>query len=487
MTATDFTTWLKQSAMRVVLVEVTACVAGQEVKRYLSTRAYNSGPLDTPANQHYQPIVSSGINFTEQLSITLQASLSVGDIEINNLNGIRDTWLLDVWTNREIKAYIGDPGWSRNEFKLIFNGVVADISPKGRDTLALKIRDRMQLLNMPVSESVIGGASSNSGTLLPVCFGECHNVTPVLTDPATLEYAVHSSAIERIIEVRDNGLPVSFAPLPGTGRFRLNQSAIGQITCSVQGDATGGYVNSLAGIVKRMLTAFGPASTRLTLNDIDLVNFADFEQMHTQPLGLYLSERTNMITAIQQLAASIGAQLVAPASGLFQLYQITLPSVGGFEISERHIEERSLVPTSRTDVVAGIKLGFCRNYTVQAQLQTALPPDHKSLYSQEYLVSSASDDATRALYRLDKTIAQQNGCLLRKVDADPEAARQLTMWKVPRTIFELQGIPELMQLTIGQKVTLKMRRFGLESGVGGVVVLRSVSWDTAKVKVGVIV
>ncbi|MBC3931974.1 hypothetical protein [Undibacterium curvum] len=487
MNQADFVRWLKSRARRVVLIEIGVNSGGQELTRYLSTGAYNTGPADVPANQVYLPVVEVGMSFPEQLSIGASSSVSSGDIEINNTGGVRDAWLTDIWMNRPIRAWIGDPDWGRADFQLIFSGVVADVSPKGRDVLALKLRDRMQLLNMPLSEAVIGGAGANAGALLPVCFGECHNVTPVLTDPATLEYAVHTSAIEQIIEVRDNGLPVSFAPILSAGRFRLNQAAIGQITCSVQGDNSGGYVNSLAGIVRRILTSFGPQSTRLQASDIDAPNFLAFDQAHAQPMGIYLTERTNCIAAVQQLAGSVGAQLVASAQGVFQLYQISLPSPGGFQILDRHIEERSLVPKTRTDVVAGIKLGYCRNYTVQNQLQTALPPEHKALYAQDYLVASVSDETTRALYRLDATVAQQNTCLLRKSDADIEAARQLAMWKVPRAVYEAQGVPELMQLSVGQPVTVMVSRFGLSAGVGGVVVMRSVAWDTGKVKIGVIV
>lgn len=483
----SFNNWLKKdSALRILLIEIMVSIKGVETKRYLSTRAYNTGPNDVPANQHYEPIVATGINLTEQLSINLQPSMSVGDIEIINFDGSRDSWLFDVWANREIKVFIGGEGWSRADFRMIFNGIVADVSPKGRDAIALKIRDRMQLLNMPLSEAVIGGTGANAGNLLPVCFGECHNVTPILIDPAMLEYAVHVSSIERIIEVRDNGIPVSFTPILERGRFRLNQSPVGQITCSIQGDNTGGYVNTLAGIVQRILTAYGPAVTRLKLSDIDAANFTSFDQAHGQPLGIYLTDRSNIISTIQALASSIGAQLLASASGLFQLYQISQPQAGQFVLHDRHIEERSLTPTFRSEVVAGIKLAFCRNYTVQSQLQTALPAEHKDLYATEYLFALATDYAVRSLYKLDSTIAQQNTCLLNKVEACIEATRQLSLWKVPRTIYEAQCTSEIMTVSLGQHITTNLSRFGL-SNVGAIVVMRSVSWDTGKVKIGVLV
>lgn len=486
MMQADFVRWLKTSARRIVLVEVSVNSGGVELTRYLSTGAYNTGPADSPANQVYLPVLDAGVSFPEQLNIAGGASMSAGDIEIVNFDGSRTGWLNDVWMNRPIKAYIGDPSWQRSDFQLIFSGVVADIGIKSRETLALKLRDRMQLLNFPVSEAVVGGSVPNAGSLLPVCFGECHNVTPVLTNPATLEYAVHTSAIERIIEVRDNGMPVQFDANLAAGRFTLKQAPAGQITASVQGDNAGGYVNTIAGVIQRILTAFGPAATRLSIADIDAANFAAFDAAHPQPVGLYMTDRTNMIAAIQQLTASIASQLVASAMGIFQLYQISLPASGGFEIFDRHFEARSLVPRSRTDVVAGIKLGYGRNYTVQSNLQTALPADHRALYAQDYLSTSATDEAVRALYRLDSAVAQQATCLIRKADADAEAARQLAMYKVPRTLYELQGTAELLQLRLGQVVLMQTDQCGLRSK-SGVVVARAVSQDTGKTKIGVLI
>lgn len=487
MTDLDFLAWLKQpSAKRVVLIEVAASVAGVEVKRYLSTQLYNTGPGDAPANQYYQPIVSTGISFAEQLTINLQASLSAGDIEINNTNGVRDAWLLDVWANREIKVFVGGERWPRADFRLIFNGVVADIAPKGRDTLALKIRDRMQLLNMPLSEITIGGSGTNKDALIPTCFGEVHNVTPLLVDPVTLEYAVHTSAIESIIEVRDNGLPIAVDVLP-SGHFKLRAAPAGVITVSVQGDKATAYINTAAQIIQRIVTGFGATATRFTNADIDLANFADFDTAHPQPMGVYFSDRINILAACQQIAASIGAQIAMSRTGQLQLYQISLPVMGVTEIRPRHMMERSLVPKTRTDVIAGVKLGFCKCWTVQNNLQTALPAEHKNLYAQEWLTTSATDAATQTAYRLDTTIAQQNTMLLRRIDADAEAVRQLTMWKVPRTIYEFDGVPELLSLQRGQAVKLFNNRFGMQGGVSGVVISLAPSWINGHVKVGVIV
>jgi hypothetical protein len=236
MTEAELIKWLKnESAIRCVLMEVGVLVDGVETTRYLSNKGYVTGPLDTPANTIYSPAISGGVSFTESLSLEGEPSLSYGDIELTNVQGDRDSWLNDVWTNRSVQVYIGDATWARSDFYKVFDGVVAGINSRARNKINLKISDTMQRLNTPLSEKKLGGTATNKDSLLPLCFGECHNVTPLISDPANHEYQVHDGAIEDIIEVRDNGVPVNFTKYLATGKFRLSQSPVGTITCSVQG------------------------------------------------------------------------------------------------------------------------------------------------------------------------------------------------------------------------------------------------------------
>jgi hypothetical protein len=236
MTDAQFIAWLKDSAaIRCVLVEVNVKSGGVETTRFLSNKGYVTSPTDTPANTRYSPFIAGGVKFTETLSLDGAANLSFGDIEIDNLSGDRDSWLDDVWTNRAIKVFIGDVRWNRTQFRQIFDGIVAGMDTKNRGRINLKISDKLQRLNGPITETKLGGTTANADRLLPLCFGECHNVEPLLINPSVNEYQVHDGAIEQIIEVRDNGVPVAFTPFLSTGKFRLAKQPSGQITASVQG------------------------------------------------------------------------------------------------------------------------------------------------------------------------------------------------------------------------------------------------------------
>lgn len=490
MTDAEYLVWLKSpSAIRIVLIEAVASVAGVETTRYMATGGYVTAPTDTPANTVYQPIVSTGIQFTEQLSLTNDASLSAGDIEIGNVAGVRDSWLSDVWANRPVQAWIGDPRWPRADFRMIFNGIIGDVAPKGRDKIALKLRDKLQRLNTPVTETKLGGATPNKDALIPLLFGEAHNITPLLIDPATLGYQVHGGPVEGIFEVRDNGIPVTATVHNTTGKFELAASPAGAITVSAQGDKLAGtYSNTIAQLVQRLVTGYGKSSDRFTTADLDTANLAAFDSAHAQPVGIPLTDRTNVLTACQALASSVGAQIIMSRLGLLRLIQIALPAVGTpVEIRPQHMMELDLAPVERTSVVASVKIGFCKNWTVQPGLQTAIPAQHKDLYADEWLTTTQTDTAVQAAYRLDAEPVQQDTMLLCRTDADTEAARRLDLFKVPRTIYQVQCTAEMLTLELGQAVTVYNYRFGMSDGVLGMVVSLTPDWINGHVKVGFIV
>ena len=491
MTDDDFLAWLRSpSAIRTMLFEVGVRTGGVESTRYLCTKPYNTGAVDTPANTHYIPVVKPTFQPTEELSLTNDGKLSASEIELANEDGSLDPWLGDVWNNRAVRAYVGDPRWPRADFRLVFNGVVAAMIPKGRSGLALSLRDQLQRMNTPLIETTLGGTTQNKDRILPLAFGEIHNLTPLLTDPATLEYMVHASAIERIIEVRDNGVPVSFTASLSTGKFTLNQQPFGTVTASVQGDKFGGvYRNTVAALIRRILTGYGKAADRFTDSDLDLTSFNAFDAAHPQPVGIYLSDRTNVLVACRQLAASVGAQIVPDRYGKLRIMKIDLASLPSpVVVRPEQMVEKSFAPSKRGDVVAAVKLGFCKNHTVQADLVTTIPAEHKDLYAREWMESLKSDATAKASYKLDAAPTIEETALLRRTDADAEAQRRLDLWKAQRTVYQFEGTADLMQqIDLGEAVTVPDDRFALEGNSTGMAVSLSPNWATGRVTVGVLI
>jgi hypothetical protein len=474
-----------------ILVEVIASIAGVDTTLYLSTKGYVTGSADSPASTVYMPAIAGGVQVTEEISLDGSAAMSYGDIELYNVSGERDGWLDYIWSNRTVKVFRGNMGEARSSFTLLFDGVVDDIGSSNRDRINIKIRDKLQRLNSPVSDTK-GGTASNGDTLLPLVFGEVCNITPLLTNSGTLEYQVHNGAIESIIEVRDNGVPL--APTTGytvnlaTGKFTLLASPAGLITCSVQGEKPVAYANTISLLVQRLATAYGKASTRFIASDLDVTALAAFETAHTQAVGAYLSGRENVINIMQTLAASIGAQVVITRAGKLSLLKISFPPAGTpTVISNVDMMQSSLHIIRRLPIKSSVKLGYCKNWTVQTNLQTGIPESSKALLSNEFLTVTNSNTAVATNYKLDAEPVQINTALISTAEATAEAARQLAIYSTPRTIYGFEGFSQCLDLVLGQAVTLTHSRFGLGAGKTGIVIKLQPDWINFRVQVEVMI
>lgn len=541
--------WLSdQSAIRGTLVEITLLDKDSlPITRYLSTFSYTTSPTSTPANTMYEANIQNSVKFVERLNIKGGASMSVSDIELSNTDGEYDDWLEDIWVNATAKAYIGDPRWSRDKFIKIFDGVVNDITTRNSNVLNIKLMDKLQRLNSPVSElsysdiypypnaSNLRTAYDPNDTLslaqdivMPLCFGEVHNITPVLIDEANLVYCVHYGSISGIIEVRDNGMPLdygtSYTVQESLGTITMLYQPFGTLTVSLQGDNASGYNNTVASIIRRIVTGYGkvlpnpvtgqpttrsgttipgssppigypiitPSEERFLEGvDIDTENFDAFELANPQPVGIYIGSKENIMSVLQQLASSVGASLHLSRDGKLKLLTLASPPLGTPTIiSEDLYKYKSLQISDRTEVAGAIKLAYNKNWTVQQELLTGIPAEHKRLFSEQWSYVTKLDSPTITDRKLTSFPTQENTLLIVQGDAITEAQRRLNFNKVQHTTYKLSGMTELFTLQLGDTVQLISKRFGLDgsTGVGvGTVVELQTNWLNGTVQVEVFI
>lgn len=494
MTDADFNAWLADpNGLRTILFEVVANSGGADVTRYIATRGFVTLPTDTPPNTPYMGVVKGGIQFHASISLDGGSDISYGDVELDNSDGALDAWLDDVWMNKTCRAYIGDARWSRGDFRLIFDGVLAGVNAVDRVTFNLLLRDKLQRLDVPISEAKVGGNGAGAQNLLPVCLGECHNITPSLIDSALLKYQWHVGTSERLIEVRDAGVPlrngVDVIVSEGTSTFVLKSQPYGDVTASVQGDRSAGYLNTVAQLVSHVVRDFGTEpQLRFTTNDLDSASITAFDQRNPQPVGLYASDRATVREVVDALAASVGARFTLGFDGKARLVKIQLPpTTTPLTITASEMVADSLQITDRLPVSASVKIAFCKNWTVQTGLTGLIPEEHKMLFGQEWLYASSSDPVVAAAYGLYEEAAEEQTLLLRRIDATAEAGRRLQLRSVPRTIYEFTGFAELMFLQLGAAVKLQHWRYGLAAGKVGQVVSLDVDWINSRVRVGVLI
>lgn len=489
MTPTQILAWYKDpSARRVILIEANVKSGGSEITRYFSMGGYNSFPTDSTPNIHYLNIAKQGETYTEEIPMTSKSNLSFGDIELDNPNGVHDAWLRDIWMNRSVTMWLGDASWSRDDFIKIFDGVSSGLAPKDRDVLALKLRDKSQRLNTPITEQLLGGTTTNKGALIPLCFGECFNITPLLIDPVLLKYQVHNGSVQSIFEVRDNGIPVTFTADNSTGTFTLAAQPKGVVTCSVYGDNYGGtYRTTLSAIVQRIVTGFGKASDRFTSSDLDATQLAAFDSAHTQTMGIYITSRTNVLNVVESLCVSLDAHVVMSRLGLMRILRIDMPGTGtSIDVLPKHMVVDDIKATAYVDPVAAIKLGFDRNYTVQEALDNGLSARDRDFFAQEWLTSTQTNTTTQSDYKLNTEPVQVDTCLKSRTETDAEANRQLALWSVPRYTYEVNCLADMLSLELGQAITVYNRRHEMSTGKPATVTSLAVTLPDLNVKVGFI-
>lgn len=486
-----FLAWLASPAQRCIIAEVEVKSGGSETTRYLSTTGYKSEPGDTPANQIYNGRISGGVQFTRRLDLEGSGgSLSFGDIELDNEDGALDAWLSDVWADRPINVYLGQPDWARSSFELVFSGTVKDISPKARNRMSLLVRDIFGPLNSTLSTAVVGGTADNKDALMPICLGECFNITPILLDAATKKYGVHlDSAIEDVLEVRDAGTSVAFTDTVANGYFVKTTSVYGQITCDVQGAKIGGaWRNDAGGLIEWVATVLGDGNF-ITSGQIDATALTAFRAACAQPVGLYTDGRANRLQVMQELAASVGATVTTTYDGKLILVRVGFGTPAG-AIGARQMVDGSFAPIGRPQVQGAIRLEGERNWTPQttglAGSVTAVPANIP-IMGDEYVALSAIDGTVLADWKQNLTPPATPTLMVVAADISAEATRRLNLWKVPRTIFGFDGFPECFAYELGETRTLTHPRFGLSGGAACQIIGLQHDWTRQRVRLEVLV
>ena len=518
----NFQEWLESPArIRGILVEagVSAFNTGTSLWEDKVIYLSNTGYVTSDSLTTYLPLIIGGGQFSESLSLEGSISMSFGDIEISNANGEYDSWLDStkyVWVNKSIKVYYGDTSQNsanlldvqNNTFEKVFDGIIADLDSSSRTSLNLKVRDKMERLNTPLTENKLGNTyyaglgtgQSTQDNIRPLVFGEVHNVTPTLLDPSTLDYIFNDGVTERLIEVRDNGVPITLGTTNLTlGTFRLLYPSTGAITASVQGTTNSvnlslngvnitGYSDTVAKLIATICMRYGNINSRLLATDIDFTNLQAFNTLHPQGVGIIISDRENILNVCTLLANSLGAQIYFNRLGQLQLLKLGTYSVGTpTSITDADILQGSLSISSRSQVVAATKLGYCKNWTVQPGLVTNIPMAHKTMYAEEWYTKTSVDEAVKLQYKLNAEPVQRDTLLLSGTDAQAEALRLNTFFKQPRVTYRMSGFTKLLNLKLGQEVVLTHSRFGLQSGKSGQVVSLSPNWLNSTIDIEVLV
>jgi hypothetical protein len=199
------------------------------------------------------------------------------------------------------------------------------------------ITERLAAPLQPTRYAGTGGVEGDAaleGRPKPVCLGRVFNEAPVyvgnidLGDGALPTFQAHWRAIDGVDAVRIRGAEqVATGSAPGVGEYRayaslgifqLGSTPDGDVTCGLRGDAAGGYVDTTAGVLWRLVTSLGPQLAE-TDRDLDSWLLADADIPHA--VGLYQgAEETTAQAVAQRLLAGSGAVMAGGRSGRLRLF-----------------------------------------------------------------------------------------------------------------------------------------------------------------------
>lgn len=445
ITDAEYQDWLaREGERRAVLVEAEYHDGTSSSTRYLASVPYISGPSDTPANQPYLDLIRS----IPEIRSRIDGRNEVGRITLVN-DGELDGWLTDAWAGWPLRVYLGDPAWSRDDYRLILDGVCDGLEVAGQSELGLRWRDRGRLLENPLQQSLDADDEP-----LPIALGSVFNCEPTVEDAANLIYRVHQDGnLTSVDAVRDSGVSVSYTD-NGDGTFTLSNNPAGRISADVTGETTG----TPQAIGEWIAAEAGVSSY-------------DLSGLPSYTCGYYQKDETPAREALDTVMRSVGAVARWTRLGKLVAYQLDAPGTPTTTIDPDDIEERGLGVARMEPPKTRIRLGYERNFAVQdkGSLASSVSESDRARYGKEYR-KATSDNAVSSEYPA-ATEDQLRGTLIAgSTDAQTEADRRATLRNTQRIVYKFAAFAAPFQISIGDTVTVDYPAYGFDGGKDAVVV-----------------
>ncbi len=464
----QYTAWLAaDNKERTVLVEAKAYSGGVEVTRYMSSRGFTSAPSDTPSNTAYEDILLTIPQIRSVLAevFTGKSFVTFGDLSIDNASGVRDSWLADSWDGRDVTVYLGDPEWTKADYRMVFMGSIEDINAPTTRLITLRIRDRQHLFSVPVSLNRVGGSGTTKDRRIPLAYGEVKNAQPVLIDAAARKYQWHDGQVQSVDAVYDNGVAIATYTADLTlGTISLTAPATGTITLDGKGSKTGGtYVNKIADIAQRIITE----RSVITVGSIDTATVTQLNTDAPGVAGVYFSkDTTTVLQALDEVLGKSGAYYTVSRIGKVSMGLFAAPAgVPVVYLTDDDYELGSLSLKRRILPLKSVRVGYARFHTLgNYGTAAALTEAQRQRLADEFLVAyQVTGGATGFSMAVDGDIAGTPYAA--SGDATTEATRRAALWGVLRRVFGLRGFLAPQQVKLGDVVSVDFSRYGLSGGV----------------------
>jgi hypothetical protein len=304
-------------------------------------------------------------------------------------------------------------------------------------------------------------STAAKGSTIPLCYGQCFNVSPVSINTSLLKYQVHDGAINAISAVRDNGVPVAFTADLSTGTFVLASTPVGIVTANVQGAKPSSYLTKAGDIINHIITT----KTALTSGDIDSTSLAAFTSLCSQAVGIYISERRNVIDVLDRLITAVGGWYTFNRAGKMIFGRMAPPS--GTPVAYLVADDvvfGGLLVKSQSMPVMTYRINYATNYTEQSTVAGSVSVTDATLYYRPTQTVSANNQVIKVTHLLAVEPDAKDTLLTSQTDAQAEATRLLTLWGTVRRTYQAECILAPLTLNLGDVVSLTHPRYGYQQG-----------------------
>lgn len=473
--------------------------AGTTSNFYISDNTFVTSPTDTPANTAFEPCIinpgSIGIHLYSDGRTGGASKLESGEIVLANAGGALDAWINYSFDGRPITIRSGTTGAYPASYPAVFVGTIESVEATW-SRIVIRLRDKQWKYRLPVLTTTYAGnnsppnglegtASDLKGKVKPKVYGKVMNVSAPCVNTSKLTYQVNTGVVASIDAVYDNGVALTpgvnyatsallQAATPGAstfdtclaeGYFRLGTSPVGEITADVtQGAAASN--RTVAQIIKQLSTDAGVSGSEISSSDVTAL-----DALNSDVVGIWIDDAsTTFSSAMDSIAASIGAWYGFDSTGVLRMGQLTAPSgtpvatLYDYDVYES-IERRAAKDTGVP--IWSAKVNHSRIWTVQPSgIATSVTAARRAYLAEEYRSEIATDAAIKTQW-LQATALEVDGLLTSAANAATEAARQLAMFKVRRDIYDVQitlSTFTAYSLKLMDVVEIEINRFGMSSG-----------------------